>query len=480
MSRAENGRSSQRIWRPTVYTFVAVFLSILLVGALVAPAILGFAERVYLDLVDDTNERQARSMTAFLEARLDAGLSESQAIVEFQTATAGSDVDRGYLCLIDQSEARYLSHPNLEQLGMDVKPGAVFTPQGASEASPWNTLLMSGATDDGHLTYGPQMAVEMVYFTSVGETGWTISSHENLARIDAELTRLRKWLLGGSVLLSLLVALPASAAARGVSQRRESQIQRAAELEKRLLEEEDARKSQELDQARDLQLSLVPKELPQRADVHMAARMTTATEVGGDYYDVIERPDGSMLLAIGDATGHGLKSGMMVVAIKSLFAFSSEENDLVRVAKRMAKALRMMRLGRLNMAFALARLTGRTLEVVGAGMPPALVHRRSSGQLEELELSGAPLGSPMDFPYSLERTELESGDTVLLMSDGLPELRTAGGSELGYEGVAELYRRTLESSETPSEIATILSKEVEGLSGEELDDDVTFVVFRVG
>jgi serine phosphatase RsbU (regulator of sigma subunit) len=473
------GRRPTRIWRPTLYTFGAVFVSILLVGALVVPAILGFAERTYLDLVNDINERQARAMTAFLQGRLAAGLSEEEAIQEFQEATAGSDVDRGYLCLIEQGESRYLSHPNTNQVGMEVKPGAVFNPEGAASSAPWNSFIMRGDTAEGHLSYGPQMAQEMIYFTSIDGTGWTLSTHENLARIDREVSRLRRRLILGAVLLSFLFAIPASMAARGVSQRRESQIQRQVELERRLLEEEDARKSQELDQARELQLSLLPRELPARPEVELAAHMETATEVGGDYYDVIERDDGSLIVALGDATGHGLRSGMMVVAVKSLLTYAAEEDDLVNVAKRMAGALQRMQLGRLNMAFALARLEGRVLEVVGAGMPPALIHRRERGDIEELALSGAPLGSPIDFPYSLGRVRLARGDTVLLMSDGLPELRGSDGEALGYDRVKNLFRSILAEVHEPEAIMAAVTEQVTEWSAGKLVDDVTVLVLRV-
>lgn len=476
----ETRGSSWRIWRPTLYTFAAVFLSILVVGALVVPAILGFAERVYLELVDDTNERQARAMTAFLELRLAAGHGAEQAIDEFQAATAGSEVDRGYVCLIDRRETLYLSHPDPAQLGMAVKPGALFDPAGAADEAPWNGFLRRGETADGRLSYGPQMAQERIYFTTVEGTDWAVSTHENLARVERELGLLRGRLAYGSVLLSLLFALPASLAARGVNLRRETQIERQAELERRLLAEEDARKTQELEQARELQLSLLPRTLPSRPGLELAARMRTATEVGGDYYDVVERDDGSLIVAIGDATGHGLRSGMMVVAVKSLLSYAAEGSDLVEIGRRMARALRRMRLGRLHMAFALARLVGRRLDAVGAGMPPALVHRRAGGEIDELDLSGAPLGSPIDFPYALSSIELEAGDTVLLMSDGLPELRRSDGGELGYDGVETLFRAALAEAEGVQEIATVLERRASGWCCCELEDDLTFVLLRAG
>ncbi|MEM7050225.1 MAG: SpoIIE family protein phosphatase [Acidobacteriota bacterium] len=475
----------RRLPIPALLTFGAVFLSILCVGSLVAPSILGFAERIYLELLDDSNQRQARAMIQFLDRRLASGLSRDQVAAEFQSAIAGTETDRGYVCLIEQGEVRYVSHPNQEQLGMRVKPEALFDPGIATTAqTPWDAYLRDGATAAGHLSYGPGMTQEMVYFTQVPGTSWTLSTHENLARVEDELSALRRNLLRGSMLIGLLLAIPASAAARIVSRRNERQIELRGELERRLLEEEDRRKSAELEEARQLQLSLLPRQLPELPGVELAARMETATEVGGDYYDFLVENDDELLLAIGDATGHGLQAGMMATAVKSLFALCARQRDLVSALESMAEGLRRMRLGRRNMAFALARLSDRRLELVGAGMPPALVYRASDDRLERISLDGLPLGSPLPFPYQRQQVDLTAGDLVLLSSDGLPE---AGGADpLGYEGCERAF---LAAARRDSQPAAVIATILDSLRGEPspasrealpeaLEDDVTLLVLR--
>ena len=473
------GRSTSGAWRAAVYTFAAVFLSILAVAAITVPTILDFAERVYLELLDDINERQARAMNGFLLNRLATGADPSVVAAEFQAAIEGSEMDRGYVCLIEQEGARYIGHPDANLLGMDVKPGAIFTPApDPSDTAPWRSFLSQGLTANGHLSFGPDMAQEMIYFTTVPGTAWTISTHGNLARIDAELRTLRVWLLTGALILSLVLALPTSLAARAVSLRRESQLQRQAELERRLLEQEDARKSQELDQARTLQLSLLPKEMPSLPGLAMAAHMQTATEVGGDYYDVIEHVDGAVTFAIGDATGHGLQAGMMAAAVKGLFAVAASRSDLVEALREMDRALKQMKLGRLNMAFALGRVRGPSLELVGAGMPPALIHRGATGEVEQVDLGGVPLGSPLDFPYRRNTLELAAGDTVLLTSDGLTELSGRGGEQLGYDSAERAFEQAAARVDTPDRVVEELMKTVASWSTGPLEDDVTLVVLR--
>ena len=73
------------------------------------------------------------------------------------------------------------------------------------------------------------------------------------------------------------------------------------------------------------------------------------------------------------------------------------------------------------MAIALIKVQNNTMRLVGAGMPGALVHRTATGGLEQVSLSGMPLGSLVEDPYKVSEIKLHPGDTVLLMSDGFAE-----------------------------------------------------------
>src|SRR5690606_38726184 len=117
------------------------------------------------------------------------------------------------------------------------------------------------------------------------------------------------------------------------------------------------------------------------------------------------------------------RAGTMVTAAKSLFTSLAEEPDLTVILHNISRALRQMRLPRLYLSFALCRIRGDVLEYAGAGMPPALIERCGSGCIEMLPLKGLPLGAPGDVPYEVDRVHLKPGDTLVLMSDGFPELR---------------------------------------------------------
>jgi len=101
---------------------------------------------------------------------------------------------------------------------------------------------------------------------------------------------------------------------------------RRLELEHRLLEEEAARKSRELEEAREFQFSMLPKGICSFPGLDICFHMSTASEVGGDYYDYLISDDGILTITLGDATGHGMRSGMMVTVIKSLFISEGEQS----------------------------------------------------------------------------------------------------------------------------------------------------------
>jgi serine phosphatase RsbU (regulator of sigma subunit) len=270
------------------------------------------------------------------------------------------------------------------------------------------------------------------------------------------------------------------------SEQRETQLRaeaaeaqaRAAEAEARVVRQESRRKTAELEAARDLQLSMLPEALPEHPRLRIAASMTTATEVGGDYYDFNLCPDGSLLAALGDASGHGLRAGMVVMTAKSLFVSLPEDSDLANALRQGNRILRRMHLGRLNMALALARVTEGRIETVSAGVPPPLLYCSRDGTVKELGEGGVPLGGMPQPTYRQTTRPFAAGDMVLMMSDGFPELRNPAGEQLGYERAREAFR-TAAAQRNPEVIITALQSIAETWSGGSPgDDDMTFVVIR--
>ena len=250
-----------------------------------------------------------------------------------------------------------------------------------------------------------------------------------------------------------------------------------AEAKTKLLDAENRRKSKELEDARNLQLSMLPPALPECSNASIAAHMKTATEVGGDYYDVDLQDDGTLTFCIGDATGHGTKAGLLVMAMKSLFNLTSREPDLTKIMRRCSAAIKRMNLPQLYMAFAVGRLKGDKLELVGGGMPPALLYRCETGEVEQIDLKGMPLGSVPDYPYALTSVSFYKNDVLVLLSDGYAELLNEEGEMMGYEKPAEILAKAgcLSIEEIIDQFRVAAD---EWTNSSNPNDDMTFVVVK--
>jgi serine phosphatase RsbU (regulator of sigma subunit) len=212
--------------------------------------------------------------------------------------------------------------------------------------------------------------------------------------------------------------------------------------------------------------------------LEIAAYMKPATEVGGDYYDFHLSGDGVLTVAVGDATGHGLKAGTVVTATKSLFNHLAQEADIPTIFRQTSRALKRMNLRSLFMAMTIAKLKGYQLTIGSAGMPPVLIYRAAEEAVEEISLRGVPLGSLTDYSYSERCLSLAPGDVVVLMSDGYPERFNDKNEMLGYESAKGFL---LEAAILPpQEIIEIFVKVGDKWADGRLqDDDVTFVVLKV-
>lgn len=260
-------------------------------------------------------------------------------------------------------------------------------------------------------------------------------------------------------------------------ERQKTRIQES-ELRAQLAEAENERKSKELEEARQLQLSMLPKELPQLPNLDIAVYMKTATEVGGDYYDFHVGMDGTLTVVIGDATGHGMKAGTMVTAAKSLFSTHAANPDILFTFNEITRCIKQMHIHMLSMCLTILKIQGNNVVMSAAGMPPALIYRKEDMVVEEIVLKGMPLGAVSDFPYQLKETTINPGDTLLLQSDGLPELFNEKKEMFSYERVVQEFSKAAHKS--PEEIIEELKTAGSNWNNNgEPDDDVTFVVIKV-
>jgi serine phosphatase RsbU (regulator of sigma subunit) len=262
---------------------------------------------------------------------------------------------------------------------------------------------------------------------------------------------------------------------RAIEQERQAAEERA---ERRMIEAENHRRASELQEARRLQLAMLPRQVPKIDGIDIAFRMVTATEVGGDYFD-FRAATGGTLIAVGDATSHGLHAGMVVAVAKSLFHGVDPDEQPVDVLQRIDAGLQEMQERYASMAAVVIRIGDNQLQIASAAMPPLLILRDGSTEVEEVLLSAVPLGTLTGVSYQQRQLAVAPGDTLLLMSDGLVEAMSPDQQLFGYERVSE-HLASLGGATAEEVVDGMLAEVMSFVGGSTPQDDITIVAMVVG
>ena len=228
----------------------------------------------------------------------------------------------------------------------------------------------------------------------------------------------------------------------------------------------------ELEVARRIQLSILPAEFPRSENFRVAARYLPMTSVAGDFYDFIVADDKQAGLLIADVSGHGVPAALIASMVK--LAATSQRAQAADPSSFLAGMNAL--LGNTQNQFVTAAYVhldseARELRYSAAGHPPMLLLRQ--GSVREIEENGLILAA-FDFAkYSNATHGLESGDRLLLYTDGILEATDASGKFFGKDSLSNLLRQT--SGLTPSEVADRIIASV-GQWAVSQDDDLTVLV----
>ena len=245
-----------------------------------------------------------------------------------------------------------------------------------------------------------------------------------------------------------------------------------------LREAEIERQQAEMEEAREFQQAMLPDEMPITDDYEMVGFQKTATEVGGDFFDFMQKEDGRWVAICGDATGHGLTSGNVVSITKTAMS-SLVEEDPVSTLDSLNTTLLKMNIGLNRMCLNIANIGKDSIRFSSAGMPPAYYYSAEKGELEEILVGALPLGSFKGAMHSEQEIEFKNkGDILVMMSDGLPEAENSNKEMVGYEQTLDLIKSL--SHKSAAEIKDGLVKLCDDWLGEtaELQDDMTFVIIK--
>jgi len=249
-----------------------------------------------------------------------------------------------------------------------------------------------------------------------------------------------------------------------------------ATLHMELLEKQ--RMEQELALGREIQSRLLPSAPVDVRGVELGALSLPCYEVGGDYFDFLELPDGDLGLAIGDVSGKGVSAALIMSSVQAALRVAAPiEEDLARLVARLNALIFRSASGRKYATFFFARYTPSTgvLRYVNAGHNPPYVI--TDNTLTEIGSTGRPIGLLPESSYTEGTVELPPGSTLFLYTDGLNEAADPDEVEFGNDRLRELFltQRGVPLTEIPSRVLdAIIAFE----RGAKATDDKTIVVMR--
>jgi serine phosphatase RsbU (regulator of sigma subunit) len=249
-----------------------------------------------------------------------------------------------------------------------------------------------------------------------------------------------------------------------------------ARLYREVVERE--RTAQELRIAAHIQQALLPPPLHKGASASLAAKTTPCQDVGGDFFDYTERPDGGLAFVVGDVAGKGTSAALLTAVIQGLFAAEAETEDgPASVVARVNRALcRRAIEARFVTAFYAQLDAAGTLKYCNAGHnAPFLL---TPGAVRRLDTGGTVLGLFAKATFETGTVPVASGDIVVVFSDGVTEAVNPAGEELGDEGLAACLRSV--SLDEPAVVLDAIERQVRVFCGATAArDDINVMVVRV-
>jgi sigma-B regulation protein RsbU (phosphoserine phosphatase) len=260
---------------------------------------------------------------------------------------------------------------------------------------------------------------------------------------------------------------------RQLLEKLESQVERC-----RSLRRVQRQRADELQDAREIQNNLLPKNFPQIKDYEIAGMTKPMRHVGGDYYDVVRISETQTVFCIADVSGKGMPAALLMsslqAALKPLMWDCRSPRELCRRLNRILCEIAPV--GKfVSFFYAVLDSKDNRLTYCNAGHnPPALV--RADGGTSELNAAGAVLGQFPDWVYEQSEVQLRPGDTLMLFTDGLVEACDQDEEPFGEE---RLNRIVLENRGAGAEsLQKLLMQAALAHCGGSFQDDASMIVLR--
>jgi len=243
---------------------------------------------------------------------------------------------------------------------------------------------------------------------------------------------------------------------------------------------EKERLQSEIAIAAEIQRNLLPKEGPHFRGVSFSAHFEPTASIGGDYYDVFNLDKTRLAVAIGDVSGHGLSTGLVMAMVKAAMTTLIEEGaDEASLFRRLNELVYRSteRRAFMTLAFTIFDLERGTIRHTNAGHLYPYLLRKGISAPRPIEAPSLPLGVRSELATHTVEVDLQEGDAIVYLSDGIIEAQDENGDPLGFDQLEAMLARQTERS--PSTIRDEILRTVALHSGlRPADDDRTIMVIR--
>ncbi|MBT6069079.1 SpoIIE family protein phosphatase, partial [Candidatus Peregrinibacteria bacterium] len=244
------------------------------------------------------------------------------------------------------------------------------------------------------------------------------------------------------------------------------------------------RVAKELEIAKTIQESLIPKEIPEIEGLDIAASVNPAAEIGGDCYDFIKLDEDKTLMYLGDVTGHGVPAGLLVSVANAIIYAYSHLKEIMQIMVKTNAILQAKSQANMFITLAMLSWNGKTkkMDYVSAGHEKILHYNSKKKAITELESGGIALGMVPDCSKLLKKhpIDLNKGDTIIIYSDGIPEAWGKKKEQYGMGRLRRILMDTAAHADLPAEkIREKIITDLEAFMGStEQADDITLMVVK--
>jgi len=236
----------------------------------------------------------------------------------------------------------------------------------------------------------------------------------------------------------------------------------------------------ELETARAIQNSLLPRDTPPVKQLEISSQSLPARHVSGDYYQYLPLPDGRLGIAVGDVSGKGIPAALLMAVVTTALREEvlRHTSPATLLNQLNASLIERMRQNNMNSALMVAIFDPRTrrAEIANGGMVAPYV--RTPNGWEVVPVGGYPLGSAERGNYSAKTVTLAPGSALVCISDGVIESQNAEGEMFGFERFEALIASFPIHLSSAEIVASILQAVRDHLHEIEAQDDITVVVIR--